>query len=277
MQAMPATRAFDQLYYLGVPAVSAWALNTSDGIILIDTLNNPEEAKTYIEGGLRKFGLDPARIKYILVTHAHGDHYGGAKYLQEKYHPKVLMSAVDWAFLAESSARFGPPQFGLPPTHDMDVVDGQTLTLGHTTLTFYITPGHTPGTVSVIFPVTDKGRPHVVSLLGGSGLQSIDRDPKKGGFAIIRASIKRFGKLSVDAAADAIVSNHPFTDGAYLKAMAIRDGKAGKVSPWVVGKDAVLRFHVASVEAVDAVEAYYEENPALQGPPPGVSPGGGPR
>ena len=58
--------------------VSAWAINTPQGIILIDALNNGKEAAQLIEGGLRRLGLNPARIKYIVVTHGHGDHYGGA-------------------------------------------------------------------------------------------------------------------------------------------------------------------------------------------------------
>jgi metallo-beta-lactamase class B len=252
---LPATQAFDQLYYLGIAGVSAWALNTSDGIILIDTLDNPDEARTYIEGGLRSVGLDPARIKYILITHGHADHYGGARYLQEKYHARVLMSPQDWDFIARSPPRPGAAPL---PTRDIEIADGQKLTLGRTSLSLYITPGHTPGAVSSIFNVTDQGKPHVVSFFGGTGLQTIDRDPKKGGFATMRNSAVRFAKLSVDAGADAIVSNHPFTDDAWNKARRVRERKARGPSPWVVGKDATLRFYVAMAEAVNAVEAFYE-------------------
>ena len=62
-------QAFDNLYYVGSGAVSAWALKTSEGLILIDAMNNALEASALIEGGLRKLGLDPAQIKYIVVTH----------------------------------------------------------------------------------------------------------------------------------------------------------------------------------------------------------------
>ena len=64
--------------------VGSWALNTSDGIILFDTLNNTEEAQRIIEGGMKTMGLDPTRIKYIVIMHGHADHFGGAKYLQDK-------------------------------------------------------------------------------------------------------------------------------------------------------------------------------------------------
>ena len=63
--------------------MSAWALTTSAGIIVLDSLDNASEAQEYIEGGLRKLGLDPTQIKYVVITHAHGDHYGGAQSLAE--------------------------------------------------------------------------------------------------------------------------------------------------------------------------------------------------
>ena len=89
----PPTRVFDNLYYVGLGYVSAWALTTSEGIILFDTLDNAAEAQNYIVGGLKTLGLDPSSIKYIVVMHGHGDHYGGAKYMQDNY-PKahIVMS-----------------------------------------------------------------------------------------------------------------------------------------------------------------------------------------
>ena len=51
-------KLFDNLYYVGIGSVGAWALTTSEGIILFDTLNNPQEAETYIVDGLKKIGLN---------------------------------------------------------------------------------------------------------------------------------------------------------------------------------------------------------------------------
>ena len=75
-------KVFDNLYFVGSKIHSSWALTTSDGIILIDTLftyNSEEE----IVVGLKKLGLNPAAVKYVIITHAHGDHVGGAKLLQD--------------------------------------------------------------------------------------------------------------------------------------------------------------------------------------------------
>src|ERR1700680_416529 len=63
-------KVFDNLYFVGSKTHSSWALTTSEGIILIDTLftyNSEEE----IVGGLKKLRLDPAKVKYVIITHAH--------------------------------------------------------------------------------------------------------------------------------------------------------------------------------------------------------------
>ena len=247
----PATQVFDQLYYLGMDWVSAWAIVTSQGIILIDTLPSGADAQKYIEGGLRSLHLDPANIKYIILTHGHDDHFGGAKYLQDRYHAHVLMSGLDWDLTAQQASQH--PDAGLP-AKDMVVTDGQTLTLGDMSIRMYITPGHTAGVVSTLFTVTDHGKPHVVSFFGGMGLMFIDKDPAKGGFATMRDSLLRFAKLSVDSGADVILADHPFNDGSYAKVQAVRAGTTNGQNPWVSGRDAVLRYYVATIEAVDAVE-----------------------
>src|ERR1700712_4131688 len=83
-------RMFDNLYWVGTKVHSAWALQTSGGIILIDTLYN-YAVEPEIVDGLKKLGLSPASIKYVIVTHAHGDHDEGAKLLQERYGAHVVM------------------------------------------------------------------------------------------------------------------------------------------------------------------------------------------
>jgi metallo-beta-lactamase class B len=104
---------FDNLYFVGEKEYSAWAVNTSDGIILIDTIWHYSVADE-VEGGLRKLGLDPARLKYAIVSHAHIDHIGGAKYLQEKFGTRIILWEVDWQ-LAETNTRL-PRAPTAPPT-----------------------------------------------------------------------------------------------------------------------------------------------------------------
>src|SRR4030095_14507422 len=74
LQIAPA-QVFDNLYFIGQGAVSALAVKTSAGLVIIDSLNNPSEAEYILVEGLRKLGLNPADMKYVIITHEHGDHY----------------------------------------------------------------------------------------------------------------------------------------------------------------------------------------------------------
>src|ERR1051325_1194406 len=116
--APPPAKVFDNLYFVGANWVSAWAITTSEGIILIDALNNKAEAESLIDNGMKKLGLDPAKIKYVIVTHAHGDHYGGANYLVEKYKPRVAMSDADWT-QTEGKLEFTSVHWDAAPKRDM--------------------------------------------------------------------------------------------------------------------------------------------------------------
>src|SRR5579864_9376503 len=139
-------KVFDNLYFLGQTEYSVWAITTSQGIILIDSIFD-YSVDDEVAGGLKKLGLDPTTIKYVVISHGHSDHSGGAKYLQDRFNARVILSAADWDLLDKSSQA--------KPRRDMVATDGQKLTLGNTTLTLYNTPGHTLGTLSTLIPVTD--------------------------------------------------------------------------------------------------------------------------
>lgn len=241
-------RVFDNLYFLGAKNVSAWAVATSDGIILIDALNNQEDAQTYIERGMRQVGLDPSRIRYVLLTHAHGDHFGGAQYLADRYHAHVLMSAADWEFLKVPNPYYHP-EFGPNPKFDMTIADGQKLTLGVETLTLVATPGHTPGTVSVLIPVTDHGHPHLAALWGGNGL-SRGGDPAENlvKYREYAASADKFMQIARAGGADVPLANHAVFDMAFAKIKLLQTRQPNQPNPFVMGQDGVERFLLTSEE-----------------------------
>jgi metallo-beta-lactamase class B len=82
-------KVFDNLYFVGQTEYSAWAVNTSDGIILIDTIFD-YSVEAEVVDGLKKLGLDPSKIKYAIVSHGHGDHSGGAKFLQDRFGTRII-------------------------------------------------------------------------------------------------------------------------------------------------------------------------------------------
>ena len=240
-------KVFDNLYFVGMTAYSAWAVTTSDGIIVIDTIFDYSVADE-IEGGLRKLGLDPAKIKYAIVSHGHFDHSGGAKYLQDRFGARVMMSAADWELVAQSGT-------AAMPRRDLVISDGQKLTLGDTTLTFTLTPGHTLGTVSTLIPVRDNGAPHLVAEWGGTGF-NFDRSPER--FRTYAASAERFRDIAVKAGADAVISNHTNLDGSTTKLLKLSTRKPGEPHPYVIGTDAVGRYLTVASECARAAGAALE-------------------
>src|SRR5262245_13885076 len=83
-------KVFDNLYFVGMTEYSVWAVNTSEGIILIDAIYD-YSIEDEVAKGLPKVGLDPNKIKYVIVSHGHIDHAGGAKFLQDRYGARVIM------------------------------------------------------------------------------------------------------------------------------------------------------------------------------------------
>jgi len=242
---LPPTKVFDQLYFVGQNAESSWALDTSEGIVLFDALESEEQAREIIVPGLKALGLDPARLRFIVITHAHGDHYGGADYLRKTYGAALISSAPDWAAMDAMRARGkadGPEGAPMPPARiegkDRTIADGEVMKLGATTLHFYVTPGHTAGTVSTIFDVTDQGKRHVVGFFGGFGAP---RDPMLRYTHI--ASMRRFADLAAKAGGDVLLSNHPVQDGAFEKMELLRYRRAGDANPFVVGADKLARYY----------------------------------
>jgi metallo-beta-lactamase class B len=229
-------QAFDNLYYVGSAWVSAWVLKTSDGLILIDALNNAKEAADLIEGGMRRLGLDPAQIRYVLVTHGHGDHYGGAQMLAERYRARVVASEIDWKMM-ETGLEFDSKLWDRPPKRDMAVRDGDTLKLGDTTVRFMITPGHTLGTISPVFDVRHEGQVHTVMIWGGTSF-NFGRD--MGRLDSYIAQTERMRQLSAQWGIDVPLSNHPGFDGTVAKLKARATAPKG-TNPFVSGQPAVDR------------------------------------
>ena len=181
-------------------------------------------------------------IKYAVVSHGHGDHSGGAKLLQERFGTRVILSAADWDLLDRSS--------GTKPKRDMVATDGQKLTLGDTTLTLYLTPGHTLGTISTLIPVRDAGRPHLAASWGGTAFNWIRNRtayitaerPDRFWFDTYSQSARRFRDVVRAAGADVLIANHTDFDGSKTKLPAIAARKPGDPHPYVIGADRVQRY-----------------------------------
>jgi metallo-beta-lactamase class B len=241
-------QVFDNLYMLTTKMNSAWAVKTSDGIILLDTLFG-YAAQDEIIDGLKKVGVDPADIKYIIVSHAHGDHDGSVKFLQDTYHPRIIMGPKDW----ELSAREANP-----PRHDIEATDGQRVTLGDTTVTIYITPGHTGGTLSFLVPVKDRGQAHLAMEWGGTALSGATSKE------MLQSYISNAGRLkdiSGGMGADVIIGNHTEYNDALNRLERTKVRQPSEPHPWIVGKDEVAKYLTVVEECAKSWLAIGEGRP----------------
>ena len=157
---------FDNVYYVGIDWVAAYLIDTSDGLILIDSLYG--SWLPVLLNNIRELGFDPADVKYLINTHGHFDHAGGSALFQKVYGSRVVMTAEDWQ-VAQAKPELAA--FYMPtPRVDMIAEDGDTISLGDNTITLYKTPGHTEGVLSLGYTGKDGDDTHSILTLGGVGL-----------------------------------------------------------------------------------------------------------
>ena len=237
-------KVFDNLYFVGSKIHNSWALTSGQGIILIDTLftyNSDEE----IVGGLKKLGLDPATVKYVIISHSHADHVGGAKLMQDRFHSRIVMGGPDWDSIEKSA--HGYPEG--KPKRDIVADDGQKITLGDATVTIVTTPGHTPGTLSMIFTVKDNGKPLVVAYSGGT---AFNFPSTVGNFDTYIKSQHKMAAAAAAAHATILMSNHTEFDNAVPKIKMLAGRKPGEPHPFELDEKTVARYFTVTSECAEA-------------------------
>lgn len=256
-------RVFDNLYFVGGKIHSAWAMTTREGIILFDTIY-PYNSEELIIGGMKKLGLDPRDIKYLIVSHAHGDHIGGAEMLQTRYGMRVVMAGPDWDLVEKYPNRYKT----MAPKRDIVATDGMKLTLGESTVTITHTPGHTPGTLSYTFQVFDKGRPVNVAYSGGTAFNFVNNTPDPGirNFQIYIDSQRRFAANAAATGATVLMSNHSEFDIADSKNKML-PGRGNGPHPYEQGAEAVQRYFRVMQGCARAAQIKLEQKQAESAKP----------
>jgi metallo-beta-lactamase class B len=237
-------KVFDNLFFVGTKFHSAWALTGRDGIILIDTLYDYASGEAIV-GGLKKLGLDPAAVKYVIISHAHRDHIGGAKLMQERFGARIVMGGPDWETTEKSVNQFPDGK----PRRDIVAEDGQKITLGDVSVEIVSTPGHTPGTLSMFFEVKDGGRPLTVAYSGGTAFNFQNDVPH---FDTYIASQRKMAERAGARNATVLMSNHSEFDNAVTKIGLLAARKAGEPHPFEIGHEAVLRYFKVMEECAQA-------------------------
>lgn len=231
-------KAFDNVYYVGICWVSAWLITSDKGHILIDTVHEPFTDQ--LVENIRKFNVDPKDIKYVLITHGHFDHAGGAVKLKPLLpNARFVMTQTGWDEARESAQKSeqGPAPWKMI---DKDIVakEGDTFSVGDVKVQLHETPGHTFGTASYTFDVKDGERTYRSITVGGLGLNAI-KDASQ-----VEAYINSVQKIRAlvtapDRPVTVHLTTHPFSMGLFEAAEGLKTRKPGDPHP-LVNQAAIL-------------------------------------
>lgn len=221
-------RLFDNLWFVGTTAVGAFIIDTGEGLIMIDTGNGETDAAMMVND-MKTLGLDPSQIKLIMLSHEHFDHYGGVNYLKKNVCPeaRVALSLTGWNMLQTVPLEWA--YIGdRPESVDIYLTDGMKIRHGNALITCIATPGHSPGCMSFIFPVTDNGRNHMAGVMGGSAVWPTWTETE-----LYKASVEYFKAFAMDAGCDVGLFIHSREE--HFAALRVR--KPGDPHPLVIGTE----------------------------------------
>jgi metallo-beta-lactamase class B len=177
-QADPTSRSWNQpvepykivgnLYYVGASDIASFLIATPEGHIILDA--GFEETVPIIRDNVKKLGFKIEDVKTLIIGHAHFDHVGGLADLKALTGAKLAVSEADAALLANGGKGdylFSSEKFLFKPVQtDRLLKDGDKITLGGTTLTAHLTPGHTKGNTTWTMKAKEGDKTYDVVVAG---------------------------------------------------------------------------------------------------------------
>lgn len=164
----------EPVYFVGTSWVSAFLLDTRQGLVLIDCAM--QETVYLLVDSIRQLGFDPHNIKKLLLTHGHFDHCGAARAIYEMSGCEIWIGAGDAFFFTERRDLIAfeetVPDFPIHRYYDY----GSVINLGDIKLKPVHCPGHTPGTTSFFFELEHGGKILTCGMHGGLGAVVLSRE-----------------------------------------------------------------------------------------------------
>lgn len=149
-------------YFVGTYPASAHLIDTGDGLILIDV--GYSDTLFLLINSIYKLGFSPYDIKYIILTHWHGDHTEATAALSDLTGAKT--------FIGRKDAKKAEKYF----IADALLKDGDVVSLGNTKIEVMETPGHTEGTISLFYETEENGITYKVGTFGGAGANTLVKE-----------------------------------------------------------------------------------------------------
>lgn len=196
------------------------------------------------------------RSKLIILTHGHFDHFAGARHLQKKYHCQVALGEKDSAFMVVSDSRISHDELEYPHINFF-LEDKKEIVMGKHRFIPVLTPGHTPGCMSLIFNCHDNGEEHWVSLWGGAGLPRpvAPIQERMQDSCLFANSALQFKLVCDQYHCDVALGTHPHRCDLFEKLALLKERKEGMPNPFVVGAEGVRsNLHIRASEALQLAQ-----------------------
>ena len=168
-------RIYGNVWYVGDKWVCVHLIDTGDGLLLIDSGNCG--ATAMLVNAIWEAGFNPANVKWIIHSHGHLDHIGGANFFKRMFGSKLYLGAPDARMFREKpELSFIQDSYDICDSlfePDYEIQEGDVLTFGNTTITFYLVPGHSGGCIACFFDAHDGGDVKRCGYYGGFGFNTL--------------------------------------------------------------------------------------------------------
>lgn len=218
------------LYFVGNQWCSSHLIDTGEGLLLLDT--PCASGLPGLINNIWRIGFKLEDLKYIVVSHAHSDHFGAVAALQHITGAKTFISRVDAEDMRNNPERMAGMNQDLGPFNecfipDVELEDGDTIELGNTKIHCVLTPGHSIGVMSHFWTMNYKEKVYHVGIYGGAGYSTVSEEWLKN--AGLPLSLREDFLTSIEKVwsepVDIMLGNHPFHNDTYLKAQKKKEGE----------------------------------------------------
>ena len=209
----PPARIFGNTWYVGTCGITVVLVETSAGLVLIDT--GPADAAPQVLANIRTLGFDPRRIKWLLMTHEHFDHVGGMAAIKQATGAMLLAQPAAASVLRSGRADPNDPQAALlnkapmtPVKVDRLMRDGGVLNVGGTQFRLHANPTHSPGSTSWTWRSCEGGK--CLTIAYADSISTISSDDYRFSDHPERVEAARAGLRKIEALpCDVLLTPHP--------------------------------------------------------------------